>query len=260
VDIPSQSAASTFGRILVGIDGTEPSLAACRQAVRLVDEDGFLEAVAVLNLAEAVLVGPGAPRMADELRDEAEGALDEALSILGDRAERRLLQGIAAPELLREVEQAHATLLALGSHGHRRATEILLGGTVGELLHAAPCSVLIARDSGTKYFPQSLVVGIDGSAEADAALAVAQGLATRFDSRLRVVTALKGKKIDLAHIHLRSPFVEEIDRHPVEALVEAAAEADLVIVGSRGLHGLRALGSVSERVAHQTACSTLVIR
>jgi nucleotide-binding universal stress UspA family protein len=31
-------------------------------------------------------------------------------------------------------------------------------------------------------------------------------------------------------------------------------------VGSRGLHGLRALGSVSERVAHDASCSVLVVR
>ena len=41
-------------------------------------------------------------------------------------------------------------------------------------------------------------------------------------------------------------MVEELS--PVEALVNASTESDLVVVGSRGLHGLRALGSVSERV------------
>jgi nucleotide-binding universal stress UspA family protein len=34
----------------------------------------------------------------------------------------------------------------------------------------------------------------------------------------------------------------------------------LVAVGSRGLTGVRALGSVSERVAHQAPCSVLVAR
>jgi len=32
------------------------------------------------------------------------------------------------------------------------------------------------------------------------------------------------------------------------------------VVGSRGLHGLQALGSVSERVAHEARCSTLIVR
>ena len=46
----------------------------------------------------------------------------------------------------------------------------------------------------------------------------------------------------------------------MSALVEAAADADLLVVGSRGLHGFKALGSVSERVAYEAACSVLVVR
>ena len=44
------------------------------------------------------------------------------------------------------------------------------------------------------------------------------------------------------------------------ALVGASGIVDLVVVGSRGVHGLKALGSVSERVAHQAECSVLVVR
>jgi nucleotide-binding universal stress UspA family protein len=46
----------------------------------------------------------------------------------------------------------------------------------------------------------------------------------------------------------------------VSRLVEAAMDADLLVVGSRGLHGIKALGSVSERVAHEAKCSVLVVR
>ena len=131
----------------------------------------------------------------------------------------------------------------------------------GDLLHTAPCSVLIARPvAEIEAFPRSLVVGLDGSAQAGQALTVAQDLATRFDSDLRVITALKGEDIDLRHVHLRTPFARAVDQHPVNALVEASNDADLLIVGSRGLHGLRALASVSERIAHQAACSVLVVR
>jgi len=49
-------------------------------------------------------------------------------------------------------------------------------------------------------------------------------------------------------------------REPVRALVGASGIVDLVVVGSRGVHGLKALGSVSERVAHQAECSVLVVR
>jgi nucleotide-binding universal stress UspA family protein len=46
----------------------------------------------------------------------------------------------------------------------------------------------------------------------------------------------------------------------VDALVDAAADCDLLIVGSRGLHGLAALGSVAERVAHRARCPVLIVR
>ena len=57
-----------------------------------------------------------------------------------------------------------------------------------------------------------------------------------------------------------APAARLVDAHPVEALVDASRDAGLLVVGSRGLHGLRALGSVSERVAHSAACSVLVVR
>ena len=54
-----------------------------------------------------------------------------------------------------------------------------------------------------------------------------------------------------------------VERHagaePVATLTERSREADLVVVGSRSLHGVRALGSVSERVAHGSSCSVLVV-
>jgi nucleotide-binding universal stress UspA family protein len=44
-------------------------------------------------------------------------------------------------------------------------------------------------------------------------------------------------------------------------IVSAAATADasLVVMGSRRLDGLRAMGSVSRRVAHQAPCSVLLV-
>ena len=49
---------------------------------------------------------------------------------------------------------------------------------------------------------------------------------------------------------------------PGEVLVEASKDADLVIVGSRGLDRLEqiVLGSVSSKVVHEAACDVLVVR
>jgi len=252
---------SIFRHVIVGVDGTEAGFEACRQALRLGEPTTPIEAVAVVHLADAVQAGITAAHMADQLTREAVKALDEAARILGQRARKTFVNGYVVAALIREIEQTHATVITLGTHEHWRVTEILIGGVAGELLHNAPCSVVIARrPAAPAGFPRSIVVGIDGSAEADAALAAAEQLARRFDASLRIVTALDAKDIDLAHVRRAAPFVEAVDEHPVDALVAASRGADIVVVGSRGLHGLQALGSVSERVAHEAACSVLVVR
>ena len=50
--------------------------------------------------------------------------------------------------------------------------------------------------------------------------------------------------------------------NPAEVLIEASKDADLVIVGSRGLNRLErlVLGSVSSKVVHEAACDVLVVR
>jgi nucleotide-binding universal stress UspA family protein len=50
------------------------------------------------------------------------------------------------------------------------------------------------------------------------------------------------------------------ERDPADALLDAAGTSDLLVLGARGLQGLRALGSVSERVAHRAPTSVLVVR
>jgi nucleotide-binding universal stress UspA family protein len=257
---PTAIGGSIFSRILVGIDGTEAGFEACRQVARLAEQEAEIDAVAVVHLGPAIAAALDAAHIVDVLEREAENALEYAVEILGGRAHKRYLNGFVTPALLAELEHFHATLLALGTHEHHRATEILIGGIAGELLHKAPCSVLIARPHRMQDFPSTLIVGDDGSPQADEAVAVARRLAARFGITMRVITALDGKGVDLLHVHHRARFAEVVERRPVKALVEAARDADLLVVGSRGLHGLKALGSVSERVAHDASCSVLVVR
>jgi nucleotide-binding universal stress UspA family protein len=58
--------------------------------------------------------------------------------------------------------------------------------------------------------------------------------------------------------------VERVAREgrPVEVLADAARDADLLVVGSRGLGGFRALllGSVSQQLAHHAPCPLLIYR
>ena len=58
------------------------------------------------------------------------------------------------------------------------------------------------------------------------------------------------------------PETIQVRGNPAEKLIEASRDADLLIVGGRGLNRLQrlALGSVSSKVVHDAVCDVLVVR
>lgn len=252
-------ALATFDRILCGVNGTPESLEAARQAERLRAPDGTLELAAVTEVNIAVHAGYATSDVLEKLEAGAREGLQRGIDEIKP-TNARLLAGDVVPCLLKEIEEARATLVAVGPRGHSRAAGMLLGGVATELLHKAPCSVLLSRQPRFGQFPSSIIVGVDGSAQSLKAAAVARSIADRFGSEHLIVTATGGRPVDLAPIQSLSPYFITDPRHPVEALADFSHEADLLVLGSRGLHGPKSLGSVSERVGHRAACSVLVVR
>jgi nucleotide-binding universal stress UspA family protein len=251
--------AQLFDRILCGVDGTAASLVAVRQAQRLHAEGGSVLLLAVANLAQAAQAGMAASHAAVLLQHEAEAALSEAQAI-APSASSKLLDGDPAGIMLRQAEAERATLISVGSHGRRRAAGLLLGTVASRMLREATRSVLVARaarESAT--WPRTVVAGLDGSLESAAAFTVASSVAARFSGSVRAVASTKDH-FDREAARAIAPELEEHQAPAVETLVAASESTDLIVVGSRGLHGLKALGSVSERVAHQARSSVLVVR
>lgn len=132
-----------------------------------------------------------------------------------------------------------------------------------------------------------IIVGVDGSTGAEAALRWAIEEADRHDAAVVAVLAWDylnqhhadgGHDFDPAygleearaalHAGLRAvnparPVEEQVMLElPAKALVESSADADLLVVGSRGLDGFKGmlLGSVSERVIERARCPVAVVR
>ena len=255
-----------FSRVLVGIDGSQQALEAARQAAILEDIDGQLALLSAWDIAPTIIGGTGSsvPYYFDEelQRTTAEKALAAASEHVGAYAVPvdMLVRGTPAGELLREIERSADTLVAVGSSGMGRLRGLVEGEVAGEMIHRAPCSVLIARAAAVE-FPRRLVVGVDGSIESALAYAAARYLSERFGADLRALVARGGKRVDEQRAAaITDAEHEESADHPVRMLVAAAESADLVVVGSRGRHGIRALGSVSGRVARGAVCSVLIVR
>jgi nucleotide-binding universal stress UspA family protein len=140
-----------------------------------------------------------------------------------------------------------------------------------------------------------IVVGTDGSPTASEALAKAIELAKQSGGKLAIVSAYKpmaGRVVNVEGSHsdarkwadgLSDSKVEGVLREAAakagaagiesethlrkgdaaDALIEIAEEedADLIVVGNRGMTGARRiLGSVPNKVTHHAPCSVMVVR
>jgi nucleotide-binding universal stress UspA family protein len=248
-----------FERILVGFDGSPASDRALALARGLKTPSGTLLALTVAETYYATHAGMDAVVWDKKIRGDAEQARRSAQRQIGGLAGSRaeMVSGYAGPALLHAAEEIDADLISVGSHGHSRIAGILLGSVATRVIHDWKSSVLVARGSApVKPTPTSIVVGIDGSPASVEAVAVAEALGASTDACVRHVTATGGKRLP-DDVVLRA----ELDtRSPVEALLDASRTSDLLVVGSRGLHGVGALGSVAERLAHVAECPVLIVR
>ncbi len=258
--VGAEAERAVFRRVLCGLDSSPQGLEAVRQVDVLQGDRGSLTVVSVLDIAASTNAAWAATSAAAELSAEAQRALAGAEAEVPG-ADYRLVEGRPDRVVLEEARRMRATLLAVGTHGFSRSVGIALGSVTTVALHQAPCSVFVARERPDgEALPRSIVAGLDGSPESAAAWAVARALADRLGVRIRPVAASRSKGFDRAAVELLTDDVLIEDSEPVDTLVGAAERPDLLVVGTRGLHGVRALGSVSERVAHRATCSVLVVR
>jgi nucleotide-binding universal stress UspA family protein len=140
--------------------------------------------------------------------------------------------------------------------------------------------------------PRSIVVGTDGSDPSAEAVRQATDMASREGARLHLVTAypdpqmLRERMTGGAHtetVDLREVAEAllkraardalargvDVETHvregdPADVIIDVANEqqAELIVVGSRGLTGIKRflLGSVSNKVSHHASCSVMIVR
>jgi nucleotide-binding universal stress UspA family protein len=256
-----------LSRVVCGIDGSTESALAAREASLLAPDGGQILLVEALtpHLVESVVSAiPGAPEVFEASARASARAQIEAVRS-GLRADvgcvSAICPGPALSTLQLQAEKYAADTIAIGSHGHHRAAGVLLGSVATQLVHSAHRSVLLSRATAGASVPESVAVGIDYSPPALAALSAARDLAERLRVPLRVMYAA-GRIPSIDQLDEVDEPVEQLRgyRSPAEALAAQVTDRDLLVVGSRGMRGLRALGSVSEAVAHRAPCSVLIVR
>ncbi|GAA3507639.1 nucleotide-binding universal stress UspA family protein [Streptosporangium album] len=276
------------GHVLVGTDGSRPAAIAVKWAA----EDAVRRncALRVVHVCETwaydvpYLQVPEAPegvsRSCEEMTDAAADAARAQAPGLAVTA--ALIPGRIIETLLAAAEQA--VQVVVGSRGLGGFAGMLVGSVGMGLSGHTSCPLVVVR-SDQDTVQAEIAVGFDGSEASQAALEYAFAEAARRGARLRVVHAwqvpyalgrsappqdLSGSGESAVREALkawleRHPQVETaettVQSHPVAALCDASAQADLVVVGSRGLGGFGAavLGSVSRGVLLHAHCPVAVV-
>lgn len=271
--------------VVVGVDGSPDSHAAVGLGAWEANRRG-LPLRLVHGVLPPVAYGPtfSAARLNGTELAQARALLDNTAAPLTDRYPRLAVTQAAivqGPAGLLVDESATASLVLVGSRGHRVLTRLLSGSVSGQVAAHAHAPVLIVHEYNRVPGTGPVVVGIDGSAPASAALAFAAEEAdarcvpliavhvlprhpddpdaARWQADLMLASALTGWTNKYPGLVLRPCVVDGVN--PAEGLREAAAGAGLLVVGCRGHGGFATLllGSVSHALAGNAPAPVAVV-
>lgn len=310
-------------KVLIGYDGSERAQAAIQDLHRA-GLPSDVEAL-VLSVAE---VFPPLPQSSfdpvgveESLADDppevrkaralAVAAMAEARELVAEGARRVKAEfptwrvaHEAGPDspygaLISKSESWKPNLVVVGASGRTLVEKILLGSVAQNVLAYSPCSVRIGRPSRPTPYgaeaPNRIIIGVDGSANAAAAVSAVAQRDWPAGSEFKVITAVdtplwvelllgsgaaesttnNDDNLSFARAPVESAIKElhgknlpatavVVEGDPKQVLVEEAKrwEADCIFLGAKGHGRLERLllGSVSATVAARAHCSVEVVR
>lgn len=288
-------------RVLLATDGSTDALTATRW-LRLfpLPADSPVLVLMVAEVVEPPVRAETLEHLRDAVLGDARRIGDEARRLLGPRgpgSEVRVSEGEPRAEIVRAAEEWRAELLVMGARGLGGVRGLLLGSVSQDVARHAPCPVLVVK--GQPKGLRRAVVAVDGSPDSLEAVRFFAALPLPAKLRVRLVGVVHRHRIPplaprAAQAHLRA-VVAQLERErtaevetalqgaaaalrekagavelaipvgrPGEQVVREAAEfaADLVVVGARGLGGVKRflLGSVSEEVLRAARCPVLIVK
>ncbi|MFW0786321.1 universal stress protein [Gordonia sp. CPCC 206044] len=280
--------------IVAAVDGSEHALAAVRWAASAAAREKcpllVMSAVSPLHPSFSLAAVSLEQSIVDADHAFAEAALDNAAAIAEETAPgvtvtRQVVVG--KPSLALRELSSRARTVVVGRRGLGGVSGLLLGSVSTDITANADCPVVVVSGETPSRGP--VVVGVDGSPVSTAAIAAAFEQASLLGTTITAVHAYggfsstaffgEGEKV-LREIHdgavasLGSQLAGHRTDYPdvtVDAVVTAespseklsalSADAQLIVLGSRGRGGFRGLmlGSTSQAVLHVATCPVMVV-
>lgn len=273
----SAAPATVFSDVLCAIDGKDGGFAAVEQAAALAGPQ-----------AHVTLLGVTSHRVEGELRSPAIGPLkmkeilDRALQIArtASVATSREVDPASPPAKVVMDWSAGRDLLALGAPGNSWIGGMFIAGVGDTALGHLRTPVLVARpNAARRRVGERILVASDALEGSDEVVALAARLAAAHGAEVVLLHAAphahsphrrhadeQERRLELQRRALEGAAAGAVEARAArgsahELIAQAARElqASLVVLGSRRLGGVRAIGSVSRRVVHETGCSVLLV-
>ena len=139
--------------ILVGVDGSKPSIDACHFAMGLAEQtQAKLTFLFIIETPQVIPVGPlsgyvttSAARSEEDVK-KAEAIVEQlAKERTGLHVSTRVDLGQPAEVICEVAKSMGADLVVVGARGHNAAQRFLLGSISDRVVHHAPCPVLVVR-------------------------------------------------------------------------------------------------------------------
>jgi nucleotide-binding universal stress UspA family protein len=234
------------------------------------------------------------------LEEDAHQVVEITRKLIADRwpnLETRVAEGDPRPVLLRVAEEWKADIVVVGARGLGAFAGMVLGSVSSGLARHATCSVLIAK--GPPRPLKTVLVAIDGSADSLAAARLFTSMPLDPAIRVRLLSVAERPYYPSTAPGIVKPMINaaindiirertaELEKvlsalekelqaqkrtvehavvvgSPANTVVDEVnrAQADLVVVGARGLGGFQRvlLGSVSESVMLNAPCPVLIVK
>jgi nucleotide-binding universal stress UspA family protein len=270
------TAAPMFANILCAIDGKEGGFSGVEHAAALAGSHGRLTFLMVTSFRSGgAQRGPAiGPTRAAGILERAEHIAREA----GVPYTSEVDPGTPPARVILDWS-GRFDLLAIGAPASSWPAKLLSVGVGDKALGGFSTALLVARPlKAERQFGDRIVVASDGTEASHGLVDLAGRLARPRNSSVTLVHALgRESPIKRGRSREQEGTLQEQERalartsratdlvvkpgRPGGAIVSTAtaADASLVLMGSRRLEGLRAMGSVSRRVAHQARCSVLLV-
>ena len=269
--------------IIAGYDGSAGSDQALRWAAREAWARGTVLTICLAwpSADLALLYGQ---EINDRARQRGEEILARGVRLAGsvpDLAEVRTVLAEGGPARMLVERSGTAEMVVVGSRGHGTLADSMLGSVSWHVAYHGQGRVVVVRGHWRPVNQSAgpVVVGVDGSLESQEALIFAFEEAALRDAYLVAVCALADApgrlggagRMEEEFSRLMTPVEKEHPEvtvlrqvafgAPRSALLTAAAEAQMLVVGSRGLGGLEgmSLGSVAGTLLQHSPCPVAVV-